>query len=78
MRIVAKRGFPVMPVAHGNGPRILLAAQWVPSVSAVPRQDYESLEAFTNILSIVKKNYVEDVDTKNLVSGAINGMLRFS
>jgi carboxyl-terminal processing protease len=52
-----------------------LAAQWVPSVSAVPRQDYESLEAFTNILSIVKKNYVEDVDTKNLVSGAINGML---
>jgi carboxyl-terminal processing protease len=32
-------------------------------------------EAFTNILSIVKKNYVEDVDTKNPVSGAINGML---
>jgi carboxyl-terminal processing protease len=47
----------------------------VPNVSAVPRQDYESLEAFTNILSIVKKNYVEDVDTKNLVNGAINGML---
>jgi carboxyl-terminal processing protease len=41
----------------------------------VPRQDYESLEAFTNILSIVKKNYVEDVETKNLVNGAINGML---
>ena len=30
---------------------------------------------FTNILSIVKKNYVEDVETKNLVNGAINGML---
>jgi carboxyl-terminal processing protease len=41
----------------------------------VPRQDYESLEAFTNILSIVKKNYVEEVETKNLVNGAINGML---
>jgi carboxyl-terminal processing protease len=52
-----------------------LAGHWVPNVSAVPRQDYESLEAFTNILSIVKKNYVEDVDTKNLVGGAINGML---
>jgi carboxyl-terminal processing protease len=51
------------------------SSSWVPIVSAVPRQDYESLEAFTNILSIVKKNYVEDVDTKNLVSGAINGML---
>ncbi len=52
-----------------------LSAQWVPNVSAVPRQDYESLEAFTNILSIVKKNYVEDVETKNFVNGAINGML---
>jgi carboxyl-terminal processing protease len=41
----------------------------------VPRQDYETLETFTNILSIVKKNYVEDVETKNLVNGAINGML---
>ena len=39
------------------------------------RQDYESLEAFSNILSIVKKNYVEDVETKTLVNGAINGML---
>ena len=75
MRIVAKRGFPVILLLVGMALGFFLAAQWVPSVSAVPRQDYESLEAFTNILSIVKKNYVEDVDTKNLVSGAINGML---
>ena len=52
-----------------------LSAHWVPNVSAVGRQDYESLEAFSNILSIVKKNYVDDVQTKSLVSGAINGML---
>jgi carboxyl-terminal processing protease len=75
MRIVAKRGFPVILLFVGMALGFFLAAQWVPSVSAVPRQDYESLEAFTNILSIVKKNYVEDVDTKNLVNGAINGML---
>jgi carboxyl-terminal processing protease len=75
MRIVAKRGFPVVLLLIGMALGFSLAAQWVPSVSAVPRQDYESLEAFTNILSIVKKNYVEDVDTKNLVNGAINGML---
>ncbi len=75
MRIVAKRGFPVILLIVGMALGFFLAAQWVPSVSAVPRQDYESLEAFTNILSIVKKNYVEDVDTKNLVNGAINGML---
>jgi carboxyl-terminal processing protease len=75
MQIVTKRGFPVILLLVGMALGFFLAAQWVPSVSAVPRQDYESLEAFTNILSIVKKNYVEDVDTKNLVNGAINGML---
>ncbi len=37
--------------------------------------DYESIELFTDVLSIVKKSYVEDVDTKKLVYGAINGML---
>jgi carboxyl-terminal processing protease len=75
MRIVAKRGFPVILLLVGIALGFFLAAQWVPNVSAVPRQDYESLEAFTNILSIVKKNYVEDVNTKILVNGAINGML---
>jgi carboxyl-terminal processing protease len=75
MRIVKKHGMPVVLLLVGVAVGFFLAGQWVPNVSAVPRQDYESLEAFTNVLSIVKKNYVEDVDTKNLVTGAINGML---
>ena len=75
MRIVKKHGMPVVLLLVGVALGFFLAGQWVPSVSAVPRQDYESLEAFTNVLSIVKKNYVEDVETKNLVTGAINGML---
>ena len=29
--------------------------------------DYESIELFTDVLSIVKKSYVEEVDTKKLV-----------
>jgi carboxyl-terminal processing protease len=37
--------------------------------------DYESIELFTDVLAIVKKNYVEEVDTKKLIYGAINGML---
>lgn len=37
--------------------------------------DYESIELFTDVMSIVKKSYVEEVDTKKLVYGAINGML---
>src|SRR5918995_2496857 len=75
MRMVEKHGMPVALLLIGIALGFFLAGQWVPNVSAVPRQDYESLEAFTNILSIVKKNYVEDVNTKSLVNGAINGML---
>ena len=75
MRTIAKHGMPVLVLLVGIALGFTIAAQWVPPVSAVPRQDYESLESFTNILSIVKKNYVEDVETKKLVDGAINGML---
>ncbi|HXG51322.1 MAG TPA: S41 family peptidase [candidate division Zixibacteria bacterium] len=75
MRMLKKHSAPVLILLAGVALGFLVAAQWVPSVSAVPRQDYESLEAFANILSIVKKNYVEEVDTQNLVNGAITGML---
>jgi carboxyl-terminal processing protease len=75
MQLVKKHGTPLLLIVLGIGIGFFLSAQWVPNVSAVGRQDYESLESFSNILSIVKKNYVEDVETKNLVNGAINGML---
>jgi carboxyl-terminal processing protease len=75
MRSVTKHGVSLSILLLGIVLGFVLAGQWVPNVSAVPRQDYETLETFTNILSIVKKNYVEDVETKNLVNGAINGML---
>ena len=75
MRIVQRHGTPFLLLLAGIAIGFFLSAHWVPNVSAVGRQDYESLEAFSNILSIVKKNYVEDVETKNLVGGAINGML---
>src|SRR5688572_20083073 len=75
MRMVRKHGKPLLLLMFGIAIGFFLSAHWVPNVSAVGRQDYESLEAFSNILSIVRKNYVEDVETKNLVNGAINGML---
>ena len=75
MRMVKKHGTPLLLLVVGTALGFFLSAHWVPNVAAVGRQDYESLEAFSNILSIVKKNYVEEVDTKNLVNGAINGML---
>ena len=44
-------------------------------VSAVDRGTYENLEAFTSVLAIVQKNYVEETATQELIEGAINGML---
>src|SRR6185295_9111724 len=47
----------------------------VQKVGAAPKESYEGLETFTNILSIIQKNYVDEVQTKQLIEGAINGML---
>jgi len=38
-------------------------------------EGYEDLKVFTEALTMVKKNYVEEVKTKDLVYGAIKGML---
>ncbi len=35
-----------------------------------------SLKTFNEILDIVEKNYVEPVETKTLLQGAVNGMMR--
>lgn len=36
---------------------------------------YEELKVFTEAISIVKKNYVEDAKTKDLIYGAMKGMI---
>ncbi len=38
-------------------------------------KDYEYIGLFTDVMTIVKKSYVEEVDSKKLIHGAINGML---
>ena len=55
---------------------ISLGGKGLNRVSAVGNESaYQGLEAFTNVLAIVQKNYVEDVETQKLMEGAINGML---
>ena len=44
-------------------------------VSAVSRDAYQNIEAFANVLTMVQKNYVDEVGTDKLIDGAINGML---
>ncbi len=45
------------------------------SVFANEDDDYKNLEIFTDVLSLVRSSYVEDVDMDDLVYGAIRGML---
>lgn len=39
------------------------------------QETYKNLEIFSNVLSIVQQNYVDDIDTKETLEGAIKGML---
>jgi carboxyl-terminal processing protease len=44
--------------------------------AALDRSIYRNLKAFNEVLDIVEKNYVEPVDSKTLLQGAINGMIK--
>ncbi len=51
----------------------VLIGRW--SIVGAEGEGYEDLKVFTETLTMVKKNYVEEVKTKDLVYGAIKGML---
>ncbi|MGH7834157.1 MAG: S41 family peptidase, partial [Candidatus Binatia bacterium] len=70
-----KQGSLVVLLLLCAGLGLFFSGQTVTNVLAIPKEDYETLETFTNLLAIVRKNYVEEVDTKELINGAINGML---
>ncbi len=75
MRLLKKHGFLVTLLLICLVGGLFLSGGAVTKVLAIARGEYESLETFTNILAIVKKNYVDDVDGKDLIKGAIKGML---
>ena len=54
---------------------ILIISSQRRSMAEAGGSDYEAIELFTDVMAIIKKSYVEEVDTKKLVNGAINGML---
>jgi len=52
----------------------IFIGRWTIS-SVCAEEGYEELKVFSEILSLVRKNYVEDVKPKDLIYGAIKGML---
>lgn len=59
----------------GIGSALLLAGLRYP-VIANAEDRYAEIQTFTKILNMVQQFYVEEVDTKKLIYGAIKGMLR--
>ncbi|MCX8073803.1 MAG: S41 family peptidase [Candidatus Binatia bacterium] len=57
------------------GGTIYLLSYSASRVSAVAKDAYDSIEVFTNVLTLVQRNYVDPVTTKQLIEGAITGML---
>jgi carboxyl-terminal processing protease len=53
----------------------IVVGRWSVGLVDAEVEGYESIKVFTEALSYVQKNYVEDVKTKDLVYGAIKGML---
>lgn len=44
--------------------------------AALDKNIYKNLRTFNEILRMVEKNYVEEMDSKALIEGAINGMMK--
>lgn len=60
---------------------LLTAAVLIPSfrtqsAQAVPGGTYKHLKLFNDILALIESKYVEEVDSEELIQGAIEGMLR--
>ncbi|MBN2429146.1 MAG: S41 family peptidase [Deltaproteobacteria bacterium] len=62
-------------VATGMALIFLLAGVMLGHAGAEKEGTYKELRLFSEILSIVQNNYVEEVDARDLMVGAINGML---
>lgn len=54
----------------------VIVGQWSLAKVTQEAEHYEKLKTFTEVLSLVKKNYVEEVKDKDLIYGAIKGMLQ--
>src|SRR5208283_3575422 len=53
----------------------LLLAGAASSRSASPEDTYRHLAVYTEVLSRIKSDYVEEPDIKNVTLGALNGLL---
>ncbi len=53
----------------------IIIGRWTVTIVKAEVEGYQDLKVFTEVIAIVKRNYVEDVDVKDLIYGAIKGMI---
>lgn len=54
---------------------VLVGSGQSQKVSAVSNSTYEDLKVFTDVIGLIQKDYVEETKSKDLIYGAIKGML---
>jgi carboxyl-terminal processing protease len=54
---------------------VLIGSGQSQKVSALSNSTYEDLKVFTDVLGLIQKDYVEETKSKELIYGAIKGML---
>jgi len=58
----------ILPFSFGN--------DFIGSISAQDSSLYKELELFTDAITLIQKSYVEDVEPRKIIYGALSGMLR--
>ncbi len=54
---------------------VVVLGRWAVNTVIAEEAIYQELKIFTEVLSIIKKNYVEEVEIKELIYGAARGMV---
>ncbi len=55
---------------------VLISLAGYNAALATDSETYKNLKLFNEVLKLVEENYVEEVDPKNVIHGAINGMIK--
>jgi carboxyl-terminal processing protease len=63
-------------ISVGMAALLLVGVVTASSLAAFAKDKYTDLQLFTKVLNLVQQYYVEEVDTKKLIYGAIKGMLK--
>ncbi|HWR89166.1 MAG TPA: S41 family peptidase [Dissulfurispiraceae bacterium] len=69
-----KKSWLIVPVTILIAVMGVFVGRWSTEIVSADNS-YEDLRTFTEVLTIIKKSYVDEVKTKDLINGAVKGMI---